>query len=524
VTVDVRDVTVDEGDLAADRARLEVLRSGLGAQLATYRTAAGVSQPQLGQVLGRTRTMISKIEHGTRALPGALWRIADDLCRAEGALVAEYEALAQAQQDYRDRCRTHRHQRQIQQAGVKAQAAAREGCPGHAGCRREGAAGGKAGPETVLVNGGLAEELAHVVTKLVRAFGRRDAIRTVGSVLAAVSLSGLDPDEYMRLAHAVSTPSRVDAQVINNLAATLAYCKRLEDKLGPCQVLDTVMAQHRLVHCLLIGDCPDQLRKSLSLVDSNMASAIGVYLIDMGQPKAASRYFGYARKAAHDADNPAYAAYAASHTSFTAFLRGDTPTALDSAAAARSLAARTGDPRLKALAEQMAAAAYALDGQHRPSMTAGDRAHDMLTNANGGAPDSPAYWVDHAMIGANHSILLALLGKPHEAVEAASTALTHFDQTYVRLHALCEVRLGHALILSKEISEAAHVLGDAADQAHLSPRLTADLLTARALMQPWDNTPAIRTLDAQLHTYGLLTARPIKSASPRPTSHPDQLT
>ncbi|MGH3801223.1 MAG: hypothetical protein ACRDTD_14010, partial [Pseudonocardiaceae bacterium] len=183
--------------------------------------------------------------------------------------------------------------------------------------------------------------------------------------------------------------------MINNLAAMLFYCKRLEDKLGPCQVLDTVVAQHRLVHRLLAGGCPNQLRRSLSLVDSTMACAIGGYLVGMGHPDQGAGYFAHARRAAHDAGNPVCAAYAAANTSFAAFERADTPTALDSAAAARSLAARTDDPRLKAFAEQMAAAAYALAGQYGSCMRACDRAHDFLTNANGNPPDSPAYWVHH---------------------------------------------------------------------------------------------------------------------------------
>lgn len=220
---------------------------------------------------------------------------------------------------------------------------------------------------------------------------------------------------------------------MENLAVTLTYCKRQEDKLGPCEVLDTVVAQHALVRRLLEGDCPDQLRRPLSLVDSTMASTIDGYLVDMGRPEAASEYFGYARRAAHDAGNPACAAYAAVNTSFAAFLRADTPTALDTAAAARSLAARTDDVRLKALAEQMAAAAYALDGQYGPCMAASSRAHDMLTTATVVAADSPAYWVHHGTIDSHRSTFLSLLGRPKEAVEAASNALARFDRTYVSL-------------------------------------------------------------------------------------------
>jgi hypothetical protein len=239
-----------------------------------------------------------------------------------------------------------------------------------------------------------------------------------------------------------------------------------------------------------------------------MAATIGGYLIDMGQPEAASGYFAHARRAAHNASNTTYATYAAINTSFAARLRGDTPTALDSAAASRSLAARTDDAQLKALAEQMAAGAYALDEQYGPCMSASARAHDFLTNANGSVPDSPAYWVHHSTIDSQAGNFLVLLGKPEQAVEAASTARTQYDRTYVARYALCQVRLGHALVLSKDITQAAHVLGEAATQAHLYPRLTTDLHAARALMQPWANTHAVKTLDAQLEASKLLPLPP----------------
>src|SRR5262249_17374645 len=156
------------------------------------------------------------------------------------------------------------------------------------------------------------------------------------------------------------------------------------------------------------------LRKPLHLVDSNIACALGGYLVGMEQPDEGSRYFHHARKAAHDAGNPVCAAYAAANTSFAAYERGDTPTALDAAAAARSLAARHGAPRVRAFAEHMAAAAYALNGQYSPCMAACDRAHDFLA-AGGSALDSPAYWVHHGSIEGQRGRLLTRLGKPTEA-------------------------------------------------------------------------------------------------------------
>ncbi|MGH3805794.1 MAG: helix-turn-helix domain-containing protein, partial [Pseudonocardiaceae bacterium] len=424
-------MTVDAGELAADRVWLRTVRRSLGLRLATYRTAAGVSQPELAQALGRTRSTISKVEHGTRGMPGEQWEITDGVCRAEGALIAEHSVLAQAEQDYRGRWRAH--QRQARQAAAQAGVDALRAAPAallSAARDRDQGGGHGTWPGIPGADRELAEELMReVITILERTLGRREALRAARWALAALSLSGLDPDEYTRVAHAVEAPHRVDTQVVTNLATTLAHCKRQEDTLGPGEVLDTVLAQHQIVRHLLQGGCPDGLRKPLSILDSSMATAIGGYFLDMGHLDAARRYCERARRAGHDAGNPACAAYAAASTSAVARLRGDTPTALDTAAAARSLAARTGDAQLKALAEQRAAGAYALDGQHGPYLAACARAQQFLASATAGTPDSLAYWVHEGTLDSSRSEYLALLGKPQDAVDAASNARARYDRT-----------------------------------------------------------------------------------------------
>ncbi|MGH3867704.1 MAG: hypothetical protein ACRDQ4_16520 [Pseudonocardiaceae bacterium] len=121
-----------------------------------------------------------------------------------------------------------------------------------------------------------------------------------------------------------------------------------------------------------------------------------------------------------------------------------------------------------------------------------------------GAPESLAYWLHEGTLDGDRSDFLILLGKPRQAVEAATKALARYDHTpYVHYYAHCEVKLGNALVVSQEITEAARVLGDAAGFASLSPRLTARLHAVRALMQPWEGTHAVTTLDAQLEACGL---------------------
>jgi hypothetical protein len=153
----------------------------------------------------------------------------------------------------------------------------------------------------------------------------------------------------------------------------------------------------------------------------------------------------------------------------------------------------------------MAAGAYALDDQYRPYMAACERAGGFLASGNGCAPSSLAYWVHEGTLDSYRSKFLALLGKPSQAVQAATDALARYDHTpYVHFYAFCEVGLGNALVLAKEIPEAARVLGDASSLAHLSPQLTAELHATRALMRPWDRTQAVTTLDAQLEACGLI--------------------
>jgi hypothetical protein len=88
---------------------------------------------------------------------------------------------------------------------------------------------------------------------------------------------------------------------------------------------------------------------------------------------------------------------------------------LGTSAAARSLAARTDDPRLKALAEQKAAGAYALDGQYGPCMAACERAGDFLAGASGSGAESLAYWFHEGTLDGGRSKFLSWLAVAAEA-------------------------------------------------------------------------------------------------------------
>ncbi|MGH3885667.1 MAG: hypothetical protein ACRDSZ_03695, partial [Pseudonocardiaceae bacterium] len=242
---------------------------------------------------------------------------------------------------------------------------------------------------------------------------------------------------------------------------------------------------------------------------SDMAATIGGYLLDLDNHDRAQHYFRDARIAGHQAGNRVCAANALACTSLAAYLRGETCTAMDTAAAARNLAAHTDDALVKALADLRAAGAHALDGQHAACVDALARAREGLAAAVPGV-ESPAYWVHSGQIESKLSECLVKLGRPREAVEAAQAAAGRFDPSFRGSYARCQVRLATALVLCEEIGEAARILGAAAGTASASPspRLTADLRTARARLQPWAGTHAVKTLDAQLAAFGILGPSP----------------
>lgn len=505
MTGDHRDLTTE--DLITDRARLAQMRRSLGAHLADSRQAAEVSQTELATALGRSPSMVSKVENGEKCLSAPLWEIADQVCAAHGALLAEYHTYAQAERDYQARRQDH-HRRTQRPRRLARAAAARKARTADrttgAVCALLGDTGDGPAPQAALIAGAQAQEMMAMFDSLVRAFGRRRAIQIFSVMMATVGLTEHDADEQTRLARAVDSPDRIDGEVVRTLWATLTQTRRLYDRLGPGPVLDSFLGQHQLIHHLLHSGAAGQWRKQLRVLDSVLAADIGVCLVNLlGAPDVVRAWCTHARKAGHDGGSAAHAAYAASLNSWVAWLAGDTSAALDAAAEACQLAARSGDPQVKALAEQHAAGAHALAGDHSACLAAVNRGHDLLTTAPAPAPGTPAYWVSHASIDHLLSSHLVLLNRPRDAVDAAQNALARFDRKYVNQSALCEVRLGRALVLAKEIPEAARLLGNAARHADHSPRLTAELRDIRALLHPWAGSRPVQDLDTQLHTYGL---------------------
>ncbi len=443
------------------------MRRVLGAQLAVFRQAAGLTQDQLAHAAFCDRSTVAHIEKGRSRGDERFWTVADDCCGAGGALRAAFHAWERARQDHEVRLR----QAQLAEAQARADALRATAVPQ---LPHPAGVAGTAGEQTSDPGDQIAAQLVKLLWELVGAMDRRKLLlqllgSAVGTAVTLPALADLGPAEWQRLARAIGSPSRVDERIIDHIDAILQHCKRQHDALGSRAVLDTVLGQRNLVGGLL-PECSDTLQPRLLSTYSDMSTSIGFYYFDLNYFDRAWYYFDQARAAAWDAGNTELSIYALCQMSYVAGWQGKTYTAIDTVPAARSLLVKTGDPLMRVCVADKAARAHAIDGQYTECMVEMETAQD--------------------------------------AAIAAATGRELLDDSYVDKLAYCGLFLGKAHLQSGEIEEAARVVGDAAELAAKtrSVRLVTELRATRTRMHPWQGTQAVSALDDQLRAYGLAPA------------------
>ncbi|MDQ3151397.1 MAG: hypothetical protein M3R63_06675 [Actinomycetota bacterium] len=333
---------------------------------------------------------------------------------------------------------------------------------------------------------------------------RRDAIRLLAWAASAASVFPTTAgDEHERVASVLSGSNRVDAQTIEDIDAVLWHCMRQDKALGPQAVLTTVLAQRDLAR-VLVPACPDLLRPRMLSALSEASRLAGWLSFDLKRFDHAEYYYEDARALAHEAENTGLGAFVLCGMSQLATWRGKPRIGIDHAVAAGQWADRTDDLRLRAYTADRAARAYAADGQRDACLAALDTAHTVLITVDDQAPSYST--LDEAIHVSIRGECHLKLGEYDRAVSYAQQSLKLLDRSHARRSvAMTIVDLGEAYVQCNEIDEAARLLGDASDivARNSSVRLIERLEQARAGMQPWQHTAAIRTLDDRLAAYGL---------------------
>ncbi len=333
---------------------------------------------------------------------------------------------------------------------------------------------------------------------------RRDVLQLLSWAATIASLlPTMHSAEHERVASVFRASGRVDAKVIEHIEGVLWHCRQQDYALGPQAVLATVVAQRDLARALL-PDCPLDLRPRLLSARSEASRQAGWLSFDLKQFDHAGYYYEDARTLAHEAENTGLGAFVLCEMSHLATWQGTPRIGIDHAVAAGQWAGRTGDVRLQAYTSDVAARAYAADGQRDACLSALDAAHTMLTRVDDHAPSYSTY--DEAIHISIRGGCHLKLGEAGPAVSYAQQSLKVLDQSHFRRDvAMPIIDLTEAYVQCKEIDEAARLLGDAADIAahNSSARLIERLEQAHSSMQPWQHTAAVRTLDERLVAYGL---------------------
>jgi len=305
-------------------------------------------------------------------------------------------------------------------------------------------------------------------------------------------------DEHERIASVLGGSHRVDAPIIEHIEAVLGHCRQQDYALGPQAVLATVLAQWDLARALE-PDCPAVLRPRLLSALSEASRQAGWLSFDLKRFDHAGYYYEDARALAHQAENPGLGAFVLCEMSHLATWQGTPRTGIDHALAAGQWAGRTDDLRLRAYTADVAARAYAADGQKDACLTALDTAHTALTRVDDHTPSYSTY--DEAIHISIRGGCHLKLGETDRALSYAQQSLKVLDQSQFRRDAaMTIVDLSEAYTQCHEIDEAARLLGDAGDitVGNSSARLTERLIQARAGLRPWHQTAAVRTLDDRL--------------------------
>jgi tetratricopeptide (TPR) repeat protein len=355
----------------------------------------------------------------------------------------------------------------------------------------------------------ILKQLVQFLSSWAHAMDRREVLRILGwaatAATAAPIFENLSPGEQDRVVAAVQTPARVDETVVDHIEGVLWRCMRQDDSLGPQSALDTVLAQRNLAYGMLSG-CPERVRPRLLSAFANLSRFAGWLSFDLNDFDSGWYYYDQARTAAHEAQDTPLGALVLCHMSHLATWQQHPRVGIDHAVAAQGWALHTGDPLLHAFSHDVAARAYAMEGERDACFAALDHAQRAVDGAAALAPrHSLAYFYSQGQLEATRSHCYLRLQDSERAATSGIHAFGLLDHSFVRNRAFTALRIGSAYLASGEIDQAAKLVGQAARLAahNGSARLIQEFRATYGHLRPRAGSRVVRDLDEEIVSYGL---------------------
>jgi DNA-binding XRE family transcriptional regulator len=279
--------------MAREPENLAEMRRGLGAQLTVFRVAAELSQSQLARAACCDRTNVTHIEKGRYRGDERFWTIADELCGAEGALLAAFRVVSAVKEAHEVQVR----EAQLAESRAKAQALQltlhrevnRLGIT-----TRAGTVDGYASPGTVEDQEMKRREAVALAAKI-----------SVGARLTAADLAILDAPVTTS-----PVPARIGAPDVVRVEAMTRSLMAQDKAFGGGSCRDAVLGHLSWAQLLRGADASDEVLRSLDAALARLESLAGWTSRDLCLPRSAQRCFLRSLESAQRAKEPVHAAHA----------------------------------------------------------------------------------------------------------------------------------------------------------------------------------------------------------------------
>lgn len=288
---------------------------------------------------------------------------------------------------------------------------------------------------------------------------------SVDALFTTARTGPLDPDDQQRLTLTAADPSRLDTGVVDALAVSLAAHRRLEDSIGSAALVDTVLAQQRLI-AGLVQDARGPNRPALIDIATQHVQFSAWLLESSRHGDEASTYYARGLEWAAEIGEPSMLSTLTNMRGHVAWLAGDLRTMLERSRVAQTH--RDASPGVLCIAAQQEGRAHAMLGNRDDCERALDRAHALAVDVNPSTEPPWLYFFTTGFLHMQRGLAHLYLGDYHRAIELLTAGLAGLpaaiaDSGYVAWY---RYDLARCHLANGDIDTAAKLAADAAAAAH----------------------------------------------------------
>lgn len=410
--------------MSQDPPELVALKRALGRQLAALREAAELGQQQVGRKTGYSRSSVAKAEGGRQLLSRDFWQTADELLKADGALLASYEEVLAAKQEYEARSR----ETELAEAYAAAKALR-----------------ARTTPYPIQDAGGLIvpngqDALASVVTAAGAALSQIELLRrSLNETITETTMTpaSLDDWEQTVFQHGQATRDRAPAVLLDDLSTDLG---ELHGALARCRSSSAL--------------------RRLTKVTAQMAGLMCLTLIKMDERAAFRGWARTARLAADEAGDPLTYAWVRAQEAYGYYYSGDFTEAIHVAQHAQVLSGQVSSAGF-VLAAALEARAQAALGRADETRSALQQAESCLSCLDADAIGTSAFDYNEAQLRFHEGNALTHLHDTGAAWQAQERALSLCPASDYMDRTMTQLDRAHCLAYDGDVTGAVAVTAEA---------------------------------------------------------------